>query len=166
MKKICFIALIAFFTSTLKAQSDFTVPYNYKLKEKGDYDKYKNDVVKATEWLIKTPSNEEPNKRVNVNKFIMKWVDGSPTVTIEINKLVLFYTSPDYFPILVGAWSSEYIKNENYDDKIAGALAGIEAVIEYYENNADRLKKSKLIKKYIKLKKKGKLKSYLEKKMK
>ena len=166
MKTLFSVVIISLFTTFVNAQSTFTVPYNYKLKEKSDYDKYSQDIVKATEWLLNTPSNEEPNKRVTVNKFVIKWVMGSPSVTITLNEYVMFKGSPDYFPILAGAWSSENIKSGNYDDHLAGALAGVEAVIEYYEKNSSRLKKSKLIKKYISLKKKGKLKSYLEEKMK
>lgn len=164
MKNIA-VVLLMFVGFGMVGQTQFEVPKNYKFKTKEDYPKYEQDIIKATDWLINQPSNENRGKRKEVSKFVLGWVMGSPSVSIVISDLADFSSSPDYLIIFMGAWSSENIKNRNYDDQLAGNLAGIEAVIQYYEKNQKRLGKDKRIKKYIKLKKREKLKEFVQSKI-
>lgn len=162
MKLASSLIIALFIGLSASAQKSYNLPMNYKMDKKEDYAKYEQDVIDATEWLVATKTDSAQVKRALINKFILKWVNGSPTVTVILDyKLMGFFTSNHYMPIFMGAWSAEHITNKNYKDKVAGNMAGIEAVIKYYQANEGILKKDKLIEKLIKLKKKGKLKDYV-----
>ena len=83
----------------------------------------------------------------------MDWVSGSPKVTIEINADIVSFmgSKQDYLLIFMGAWAKYSIETKDYDDKVAGNLAGIKAVIKFYQNNKANLPKEKHIEKYEKL---------------
>jgi hypothetical protein len=74
-------------------------------------------------------------------------------------------TSPDLLMVFLGGWAKHSIESEAYDDKVAGNLAGLESVIEFYETNKGVIPKDKNVEKYIKMKKKGALRDFVEKKV-
>ncbi|WP_196886504.1 hypothetical protein [Aureivirga sp. CE67] len=138
---------------------DFTVPENYKLETRADYEKYKPNVVKAVDWYINTPLNQEKEKRAKVYKFLFDWVQGSPDVIISVNTFNLNAAdSPDLLMAFLGGWTKYAIETKKYEDEINGNLAGFDALIQYYETNKSLIGKKKKIEKIMKLKKKGKLK--------
>jgi hypothetical protein len=145
--------------------SEFEVPENYRLKEKEDYKKYEKDFIEGAKFLMEMPVNYKPKKRSEVKKFVMTWMMGSPDVMIEISELALFKGSEEYLLIFMSGWSLEHLNSKKFDDKLSGYVAGIEAVLKFYEDNNSILKADKLIKKYAKLKKKEKLASYIESKI-
>jgi hypothetical protein len=89
---------------------------------------------------------------------------GSPDVHIQINpKIVTFMnTSPDLLMIFMGGWAKHSIETKAYDDKVAGSLAGLESVVEYYDKNKSFIPKDKSVEKYVKMKQKGTLQKYVE----
>lgn len=144
---------------------DFVVPKNYNLDKSEDYVHYEQDVIKCFNWLMKTPINEQLSKRKEANAFLLKWLSGSPNVNIEIKQEIVTFmgTSPDLLMIFMGGWAKYSLESKEYDNKIAGNLAGIEAVIEFYTKNKNLIPKDKNVEKYVKMKEKGKLKEYIEK---
>ena len=145
---------------------DFSVPKDYKLDKAQDFASYEQDVVKCFDWLMKTPLNEQTEKRKEANVFLLKWLSGSPNVSIELKKEIVTFmrTSPDLLTIFLGGWAKYSLESKNFKNKIAGNLAGIESVIEFYTKNKSFMPKDKNVEKFIKMKDKGKLKAYIEKK--
>jgi hypothetical protein len=164
MKTITLTLILATISLGLFSQ-DFEVPENYKLDKSEDYAIYEQDVIKCFEWLMKTPINEQATKRKEANAFLLKWLSGSPNVHIEIKQEIVTFmgTSPDLLMIFMGGWAKYSLESKDFKNKIAGSKAGIESVIEFYTRNKDFLKKDKNIEKYIKMRKKGTLKAYIEK---
>jgi hypothetical protein len=164
MKTITLTLILATISLGLFSQ-DFEVPENYKLDKSEDYAIYEQDVIKCFEWLMKTPINEHATKRKEANAFLLKWLSGSPNVHIEIKQEIVTFmgTSPDLLMIFMGGWAKYSLESKDFKNKIAGSKAGIESVIEFYTRNKDFLKKDKNIEKYIKMRKKGTLKAYIEK---
>jgi hypothetical protein len=159
------------------AQS-FEVPKDYKLVAKEDYAPYEQDIVKCVDWLINTPIDQEQEKRKEANTFLIAWVSGSPTVhiVIDTDKIVNFLDGKnhDLLVVFIGGWVKKTIETNNYqntvalaksdtDGMISGNLAGIEAVIEFYNKNKKVLGNNKNIENYIKLQKQGKLKGFIAK---
>lgn len=144
---------------------DFQVPKNYKLEKAEDYAPYEQDVIAAFDWLMDTPINEQAKLRKETSTFLITWLTGSPNVTISLNINVISFmeTTPDLLVIFMGGWAKYSLESKDFDNKIAGNIAGVEAVIEFYTKNKDSLKKDKHVEKYIKMKKKGTLKDYIEK---
>lgn len=143
----------------------FEVPKDYKLENKEDYLPLETDVVNAINWLSETPTDEQEGKRMDVNRFVLQWIVGSPYVHIEIKQEIFTFSdaAPDLLIIFLGGWAKYSIETKDYDNKIEGSLAGINAVIDFYTKNKKSLPKSKEIEDYIKMKEDGTLKEYVEK---
>lgn len=160
----------------LSAQT-FEVPKDYQLITKEDYAPYEPDIVKCVDWLIATPIDKEREKRADASAFFLKWISGSPTVHVTIDSKIVDFMdekTPELLLIFMGGWAKNTIETSNYkntvaksqedaDGTVAGNMAGIEAVINFYNNNKKLLPKNKNVENYIKLQKKGELKSYIEK---
>lgn len=164
MKKFTLTLILATISFGLFAQ-DFEVPNNYKLDKAEDYDLYEKDIIKCVDWLVETPINEQATKRKEANSFLIDWVNGSPKVSIDIKPEIVTFmkSSPSLLIIFLGGWAKYSIESKDYKNKVAGSMAGIEAVIEFYTKNKDYIKKDKNVEKYIKMKNKGKLEAYIQK---
>ncbi|MGL4596091.1 MAG: hypothetical protein ACRCYO_01105 [Bacteroidia bacterium] len=164
MKKILFTLFFATCSFALVAQ-DFEVPQNYKFDKAEDYAPYEQDIIKCVDWLINTPINEQKAKRKEANAFLLKWINGSPDVSIVIDPKIVTFSGGDMLLIFMGGWTKYAIETRNFKDKVGGNVAGIEAVIAFYTKNKEALGKNKDVEKYIKMQTQGKLKEYIEKKV-
>jgi len=164
MKKLFGILIFSALTFNLVAQ-EFEVPQNCVFTTKDDYSKYEKDVLNGIDWLLKTPVNLQTDKRKDVNTFLLKWVIGSPYLTIDIKTEVVSFMKPnaDLLTIYMCGWAKYSLETKDYNNKIKGSQKGIEAVIEFYIKNKENLKKDKNVEKYIKLKEEGKLEDYISK---
>ena len=149
-------------TFNLVAQ-EFEVPKNYSFKQNDDYTKHEGEILKGIDWLLQTPINTQPEKRKEVNTFIMAWLEGSPTVSVEIKQEIVSFMkpNPDLLMIFMCGWTKYSLETKDYNNKIKGNQKGVEAVIEFYIKNKENLKKDKNVEKYIKLKEEGKLEDYI-----
>ena len=164
MKKTFSILIFSFLALNLVAQ-EFEVPKNYILKQKEDFSKYENEVLKGIDWLIQTPLNAQPEKRKEINTFVMTWLTGSPNVTIDIKPEIVSFIEPnaDLIMIFMCGWTKYSLETKDYSNRIKESQKGVEAVIEFYIKNKENLKKDKNVEKYIKLKEEGKLEDYISK---
>jgi hypothetical protein len=166
MKATTFAVILTIITSVLFAQ-DFTVPANYKLDRAEDYGAYEQEIINCFNWLMKTPLNEQTVKRKEASEFLFKWLSGSPEVHVLLHPEIFTFIesphSPDLLIIFLGGWANYSIQTRDLDNKVAGNLAGIESVIDFYSRNKSTIGKEKNVEKYIKMKKKGKLKEHIEK---
>ncbi|QHI38717.1 hypothetical protein IMCC3317_41110 [Kordia antarctica] len=165
MKKLVSLFVVLCVISTSYAQ-EFELPKNYKLVKAEDYDTYAQDFVKATKWITNTPLSEETTKRKDTYAFIMKWLQGSPKVSITISQdIATFIESSDCLIVYMAGWGAYCVENDDYKDNLKGNVSGIESVISFYNRNKGLLGKIKAVEKYKKLQKKGKLASYIESKL-
>lgn len=146
------------------AQS-FELPKNYKLEKAEDYAPLEEDFIKAFDWLMETPLNEQKKLRTEVNAFMLEWLTGSPNVslTLSANIITFMGSTPDLLIVFMGGWGKHALVSRDFENMVAGNVAGIEAVTEFYTKNKGVLKKDKNVEKYIKMKDKGELKQYIEK---
>src|SRR4051812_39794304 len=118
MKKILtLIMVIAAFSLTAAAQK-YDVPENYVLKDKADYAPYETQFINTTDWLQATSWTQETDKRSLASKFLMAWMEGSPTVNIPIGHTVIELSGKN--PDLILTFMSFYTKyalqhKDNFD---------------------------------------------------
>jgi hypothetical protein len=161
MKKISLSMMLVSFGLAANAQQ-FELPVGYKLEKAEDYRRYEREVIQAIDWIIGTPLGQMDGNRKEVNAFLLQWMSGSPIVHLEIKQeIVTFIDSPDLLMIFMGGWTKYSLESKDFHNKVEGSLAGVEAVITFYEKNRQSLKRDKAVEKYIKLKQSGKLKSYI-----
>lgn len=166
MKPFRYFALVCFlaFGSAAHAQ-EFDVP-KYKMETAEDYSKYEQDVVACVNWLEATPMTEQELKRKEANAFLVKWISGSPTVTIELNVAMVKFMdkNPALLSMFMGGWARYVIEHKD-DNKVKGTLAGLRSVIKVY-NMGRGVKKDKEIEKLHKLDQKGELENWIRKNLK
>lgn len=143
---------------------EYNVPKNWKFETENDYRDYVPQIKEAIDWALNTPLNIEPEKRTQVNAFVLAWLTGTPDVSIAIdeNAVIFFKTNPELLMPFTMGWTQFSLDN-NSKDSYSGFKAGAKTAISFYRKNIQFLKKDKDIEKYEKLMKKGKLDEELNK---
>jgi|GEM_PF-197637 len=164
MKKLFGILIFSFLTVNLFAQ-EFEVPKNCVFTQKEDFAKYEGEIIKGIDWLLQTPINTQPEKRKEINNFVMTWITGSPTVSVDIKPEIVSFMkpNPDLLMIFMCGWTKYSIETKDINNKIMGSQKGVDAVIDFYVKNKENLKKDNNVEKYLKMKEKGKLEEYISK---
>ena len=178
MKKAITISFI-FLCFNFAFSQSFEVPKNYQFVEKEDYALYEHYIVQAVDWLINTPINQEKEKRAEVSAFLVQWAMGSPTIHVIVHHNIvnfLDYNEPDLLLVFIGGWIKNAIEadrrkntvadsRQNIDGLVAGNLAGIEAVIQFYNKNRRALPRIREIENYNRLLNRGRLESEIAKRV-
>jgi len=156
---------------------EFSVPKDYKLVFAEDYPLYDQDILKAIDWLQNTPVIDQKTKRKEVNTFLIKWLTGCPYVHLSIGNVayaLLENKESQNLMIFIGGWVKYALENKLFKENlkaigddtdylVKGNLAGVDAVINFYEKNKKWTDKNAGVEKYIKMKKKGTLNDYVKK---
>jgi hypothetical protein len=167
MKKYSPLSLLfLFFTVTSFAQ-EFEMPEDFVVVEKEDYTKYEQKIIEASKWLQAVPFNEQKNKREQVSYFVVKWVNGSPTVTVELMPVIMDFNSKNNgMLVLYMAACSQYVLENNYSTDVrAKHKAALKAMMTVYQTGKG-IKKDKKMDKLIKADTEGKLNEWLDQNMK
>lgn len=169
MKKLISMMLFVTISFGCFAQEEpFQVPKNYNLSTAEACTPFNAEILRCIDWLLNTPYNLEPIKRSDANKFFIEWITNSADVHVTIKtKIVKFANEEDLLVIFMAGWTHDVlVNNDNHKDLQRGTLAGLNAVITFYESNKEFIQKNKDIEKLIKLKKCGKLEWYIARKLK
>ncbi|TAL81807.1 MAG: hypothetical protein EPN88_00260 [Bacteroidetes bacterium] len=164
MKKIFIAFILAASMIGLSAQ-DFDVPKDFTANKPEDYAKYEKDIMLCINWIMATPVNDQTAKRKESYAFFMKWLTGTPNVSVDVKSEIVTFMEPngDLLLIFMAGWTKYALETKDYKNKLNGNLKGIESVIDFYQKNKDNLKKDKNVEKYMKMKEKGTLEDYLKK---
>lgn len=164
MKRVIGILMLTILALNVFSQ-EFEVPTNYVFSNQDDYSKYEGDILKAIHWLTNTPIQTQPEKRKEVNAFVMVWLTGCPNVSVEIRTEIVNFMdpNPELLMIFMCGWTQYSLETKEYKNKIMGNQKGIEAVMDFYTKNRGNMKKDKNVEKYIKMKDKGTLEDYIRK---
>lgn len=169
MKKLIpIIAFISISFGSFSQNDSYQVPKNYNVATAEACTELNPEVLRCIDWLLNTPYNLEPIKRGDANKFFIDWITVSADVHITIRtKIVKFANQEDLLVIFMAGWTQDVLTNhDNHKDIQRGTLAGLNAVITFYEINKEFIERNKDIEKLIKLKKCGKLEWYVARKLK
>ncbi len=164
--KILTLALILFLSKKSFCQQ-FEVPSNYKFIAAADYTPYEKDIIAAANWLIATPFNKETDKHKRVAAFVIQWINGSPTVNVEINTTILDFEKKNKgMLVLYMACCAKYVLENNYSkDMRAKHKAALRNMIEVYKRSTG-IQKDKKMDKLIKSDSDGKLDEWLDENLK
>jgi hypothetical protein len=161
MRKILLAACL--FATIVSIAQDYTVPVNYSLVSKEDYTKYEKDVIDAAKWLVNTPLDEQKHKRQQVSAFIFKWINGSPTVSVELNTNIMDLDEKNPGMLIIFMAScAKYVLENNYskDMRAKHRYAMIELITVYKSGKG--IRKDKKMDRLIKHYEDGKLDQWLE----
>ena len=85
MLKPLLLALGLFVIAPALAQTAPPVPASYTLKAPADFAQYSSQVVETVGWLEKSKLSSNDAQRRQANTFLMEWMTGSPTVSIQVS---------------------------------------------------------------------------------
>lgn len=162
MKKIILvISLFILIPFGTMAQTEFNLPENIELNKKSDYSKYENEVIQAAKWLEETDLDKEVEKRKQIQTFVVKWVSGSPDITLEINAglMDLFNDSGELMALYFASYSRYLLENKEATASSA-TKAGIISMINVYKKGIG-VKKNSEMKRAIKFNDQNKLEDYI-----
>ena len=163
MNKLKVLIFLLLATANLVAQ-EVEIPENIKLEKEDDYNKTEQLVLQSIDWILNKPISENPAKRKEINAFLIKWMSGSPTVSIELVSGLVPMECSECLMSFMSGWTKYSLENNYSKNKVDCALAGVERTIEFYDRNKSTLGENSDIEKLIKRNKKGKLKKYIESK--
>lgn len=167
MKKtlsLSFIFVLFLLSGSLQAQS-FEVPEGYAFTTKDDYGTYEKQVIGAVNWLEQTPLNQEAAKRKEVNTFLLKYLTGSPVVTVELQAFVMELTkkNPDLLMAFMAGWAKYKLENPAATDKVKLNTEGVKTMLKIYSLGGAC--KDKNIEKLAKLASGGELEAWVKSKV-
>lgn len=149
------------------SQVDFEVPYNVVLEAKEDYAKYEQDVIAAAKWLEETDLDKQKPKRKDINSFVLRWITGSPTVSMDLNEgiMKIYGENVQLLGIYIASYCRHFLENKDSATKMTGTRAGIISMMNVYKKKID-ISRSKEMEKVIKAYDEGKLDDYISSKIK
>ena len=162
--KYVFICVTFIFAMLLHcAAQEFEVPQNYKLEKPEDYAKYEADVLKCVDYLENIPLDDESAKTIAANAFLLKWLEGSPNVTIELNVYVveLCDKNKEFIMLFMGGWTRYALQNPDSVNSLNGNMAGLESIIKVYQQGQG-VSRDKKVEKIIKLQEEGELADWVK----
>ena len=146
---------------------DYQLPANYRLETKTDYSNLEKEVISATDWLLGIPFNEQSEKRKEVSTFVVRWINGSPTVTVEINPTIMDFEkkNPGFLVIYMAA-SARFVLQHHYSTDVrARQKAAFSEMIRIYQAGKG-IQKDKKLEKLAKSEAEGKMDEWLDSNMK
>jgi hypothetical protein len=155
--------LLTLFTAVINAQN-FEVPKNYVLNIAADYAKYEKDIIACANWMENTPLNVDEQKRIEANTFLMKWLTGSPTVSINLNADIVVKCTDknsDLLMLFLAGWTRYSLENNYSKDQQKGYFEGFKSMINVY-NKGILIKKDKDLESLIALHNKGELEAWIK----
>jgi len=166
MKTIKLIIITLLFSTTLISQG-FQVPTSYSFTTDADFQKHENTIHECAVWLMANPVNLDIQKRKNATKFLIDYVTASPQVAVELNgELTPFVTNQDFMVIFIASWTKSCLSQNYVNNKQEFTVRATEDVIAFYKANKKNLKKTKKIKKFVKLQQDGLLENHFAELMK
>lgn len=148
LKAFLFSILILCFTlNGVWAQSTFQLPENIEFKTPEDYTKYESTFVEAAKWLEDTDLDKEQDKRKKINAFIIQYLTGSPSISIEIstNHTKLSEGNEQFLLIYMAGFGKSAIENnKDKSKKYTFVKAGINSILKVYKKGIAVKKNSEL----------------------
>lgn len=147
MKYFFWLVLSFGFVTTVHARA-FEIPDFYSFETPEDYETYEQEMLAGINWLLETPMDEQTAKRQKTNDFVLKWMAGTPKVTLRIQASVVTFmtTSPELLIVFMAGWTKYALAQQAYKEPRSGTLAGLEAVIAFYIKNKAAMGKVKMLK--------------------
>lgn len=179
MKNLLLIVLVCLGILAEAFAQTFSIPA-YQFKTAEDYPRYEQQIIDAYYWMLTTPAAEQGPKRPAVEKFIMEWSMGTPTVDVVIDNMLgsIFTGQPELTMICLGGYATHVLEARkaagvlNTAQKLeAGVFRIVDATYAAIRNAADYCERNKItpqkaLKGYLKMDKKGELKAHIEQNLK
>lgn len=163
MLKVNGFVILLLLLAGLKATAQvYEVPLNYVLKSKDDYAHYEGDIIKTADWIQNTAWSAQPEKMEAATQFFLKWIKGTPSVTIRLTESVMSLSdkNPQLGFVYMAQYAKYALQHKADFDANRASVEAIRALITKY-NVEPSYKKDDEIEELIILDKKGELNDWI-----
>jgi hypothetical protein len=156
MQRVCVVVLfvlsLLFSSSAVWGQTQFELPKNLELKAKEDYNRHETTLVEAAKWLEQTALSSEVAKRQEINAFVIKYLSGSPTISVALNEQLakIYGKNEQLLAIYLASYGRNVIENRNSTDRSAPVKGGLTSMMNVYKKGV-QIEKSREMEKLLKL---------------
>ena len=156
------ISAVFLFPSQGMSQPSFELPRNIRLDDKEDYAKYEKTMIAAAKWLEETDFDKDEEKRKQVNAFVIQWIAGSPSVTINLDQALarLIDRNPELLALYLASYSRNMLENKKTYNSFDATKAALLSIVKVYKKGIN-VSRSKEIEKLSKTIDQGQLDDYL-----
>jgi hypothetical protein len=141
MKKVVEIGLVLLVVCSFKAAAQsYEVPKAYRFNTNEDYARYENDIIKTADWIQQTHWNEQSKKMEAATQFFLKWIKGTPAVTIKLTEAVMVLSdrNPQLGFIYMAQYSKYALQHKENFDPIQANIEALRALVVKYKNEPTR----------------------------
>jgi hypothetical protein len=100
-----------------------------------DYLKHEAIVIEAAKWLESTPPDENDAMRKKVNAFVIKYLSGSPNVTLTLDVAItdLFDENAHLLVLYMASYSRYCLEHKGSANRQSATKAGLLSTINVYK---------------------------------
>jgi hypothetical protein len=144
------------------AQTPFTAPENIILKTQEDYARYEPSIIESAKWIEETDLDKELDKRQEIIDFVLRWINGTTAITIELTDPVskLFEKNDLLLGVFLASYASNALGHKGKPDKFEETRAALMAIMTVYKKRI-AITKSKTMEKAITMAGQDKLDDYI-----
>lgn len=152
----CFLMLCLASFTCLAQSSGIDIPKEIYFSSEISYDRAEPTVKKCMEWITSHPIDADPAEHKRLAVYVFKWLDGTDKVSAAIDADLMQYTDQNSRLIMVflSAWGLYEL--ENGKNAAAAKAAGMDALVQSYQNATEKNKDKELEKLIRKRRKQGK----------
>lgn len=163
MKNIIIFLFTCVLAFSATAQT-LQIPLNCKLSTKKDYREQESNVLKAIEWLQLTPVDAEKELRELAQSFIVNWIMGSPTVSIELDERLCgaFTENPIILMTYLNGCTKYAIENKQKKFLFETHYSGVNHVLAFYKTNTGKITANETLDNYLSMQADNTLEEHLK----
>ena len=149
--RIFFLSLLFTIIASQSFAQKFSKLDEIPLNENADYKKAEKVVLECDKYLTSTPLNNNDSKRNAAEKFINKWMSGTPDYTFNIDySLAQIVGNNSHLLGVYLAYYSKYaIENEGKADDDELMRRTLTSFIDYCKKPANKVDQTDILKKFI-----------------
>jgi hypothetical protein len=162
--KLILTFLTIFSLSYISYSQDYSNLKDIVLKDKTDYPIVEDKILECSKYILNTPMDDKNLNRLNALQFLMRWMDGTPDFTFNIDETIGKIIKSNQLLLGVHLACMTKFVLENRDkakDEKEVKYNSIVMLLNYCELPGNNVNLNRELKKMIKAKKEDKLKEYL-----
>jgi len=164
MNRIILVALITIFGVSGYA-SNFSKLANIELNTSEQYAEAQEQVLDCCYYLLSTPCDKKDEDRGFATQFIIRWIQGTPEYSFEIEDVVTKMTAEkeELLSLYLTCYTKLTLESENpYEEKNQIKQQSIEAFLDYCGSSINKVRATKEMKKMLEARDQGQLEAYLK----
>lgn len=161
--------LVLTFISILGLQSyatDFSKLSTIELNTSEQYEAAQEQVLDCCYYLLSTPCDKKDKDRGFATQFIIRWIQGTPEYSFEIEETVAQMTGEkdELLSLYLTCYTKLTLESENpYEEKETIKKGAINAFLDYCGNSINKVRPTKEIKRMLEAREEGQLEAYINK---